>query len=68
MEVLSTSAYDASGASVVLGYAFDGADKGYSFKLTVHITYTLEPDGRYQIQVAATNRDPSGWSLPFFNG
>ena len=40
---------------------------GYPFRLTVKIRYTLDAAG-FWVDVDATNDDPNGWPLPFFNG
>ena len=70
MSVVSTCAATKgcpNSANVVLGYEFDGSDKGYPFLLDVHIKYELDAYGLH-VEVAATNRDSSGWPLPFYNG
>ena len=57
-------------ASALLGYTFDPAapgNAGYPFPLRVEIRYTLSAAGLH-VAVNATNLDPSGWPLPFFNG
>ena len=66
MQVIDTHASDTS-ASVTLRYDFDGSDKGYPFLLRVDITYTLDAHG-FSFAVTATNRDPEGWPLLFYNG
>lgn len=65
MKVTATSATD-SAASVTLQYTF-GTDPGYPFLLSVEITYTLSISG-FSFVVTASNLDPDGWPLPFYNG
>lgn len=57
----------AEAAAVVLGYSFDGSDKGYPFRLQVAIEYRLDAAG-FNMAVTASNADESGWPLPFYNG
>jgi len=53
--------------SVTLRYDFNGSDTGYPFLLRVDITYTLAA-GEFALTVEASNLDPDGWPLPFYNG
>jgi hypothetical protein len=66
MQVVESHASDTN-ATVTLRYDFDGSDKGYPFLLRVDIAYTLDAHG-FSFAVTATNRDPAGWPLPFYNG
>ena len=63
--VASTATNDA--ATVTLQYIFDGSDPGYPFALCVDIVYTLDASG-FSFAVTASNRDPNGWPLPYYNG
>lgn len=62
---------DVTHAAVVLEYTFNAAgeesEEGYPFALKVEIEYTLTAH-RFDVHVRATNVDPSGWPLPFYNG
>lgn len=68
---------DNTGASVTLAYEFNTGRPatratGYPFKLAVRITYSLglgENGGTsFDAEVQASNIDPTGWPLPFYNG
>jgi aldose 1-epimerase len=69
MELVDGSAISGpKSASITLRHTFgDGTDKGYPFLLRVDIRYTLDATG-FWLQVHATNMDPNGWPLPFYNG
>jgi len=54
-------------ATATLRYDFDGSDAGYPFQLRVDILYTLDAEG-FSFSVTASNLDPDGWPLPFYNG
>lgn len=66
MHVAGSKASD-TGASVTLRYDFNGSDTGYPFLLRVDITYSLSTTG-FELTVQASNLDPAGWPLPFYNG
>lgn len=66
MKLVSSSG-GAAAATVKLRYQFDGSDKGFPFALQVEISYTLDAKG-FWMQVDASNLDPNGWPLPYYNG
>lgn len=64
MKVMKTEA-DADSAVLVLGYDFDGSDKGYPFKLEVRITYRLDAKG---FSCTTHARNTGTEQLPFADG
>lgn len=64
MEVVKSEA-KADSAVLVLGYGFDGSDRGYPFKLEVMITYRLDAEG---FSCTTRARNTGTGPLPFADG